>query len=459
MKELKRKVIDDYYLYNGKKIKSFRVIFDYRLQNGEVKTTKPRFKKKSDAEAELTRLIEKHQVSNGNFVLDKDEILLKDYAEDYKKELIEHLSPTSHANAIARINEAVEVFGCRTLASITRTDIKAYKRYLKKKVAKNAKKIIDTDENGKQIFDDNGNPKMVSPTLSDETVKKYLTHFRAMLKEAGREFKGLPEFDFTGKGIIPPKGKSRELVIDFFDFDKVLEACTGKQAFLKLFCIALWETGGRTSEINGNKERLDYLPGVKRKDIYFDDKRIKLWNSKLHPGLPPSFRIAYLSDYFRDALLAAGIDKLEPDELVFRCGDFRDDWYEVRKNAGLDEKFLDIEEDFWMRDFRHCFTTNADDAGVSHTTIQYQINQVGDSLLEKVYINVKDEKLTKKFERFEKHSKEQRALVEATKNAQKVVENPIVTSNPEPIQPSKDSFDFSFLPTFRKELEKQTTST
>jgi len=413
MKELKRKVIPDNYTHNGKKIKSFRAVFDYRLQNGEVKTTKPRFKKKSDAEAELTRLIEKHQNANGNFVLDKDEILLKTYAEDYKKDLIERLSPTSHANAVARVNEAVEVFGCRTIASITRTDIKAYKRHLTKKVAKNAKKV--------EIINDDGETELVSPTLSDETVKKYLTHFRAMLKEAGRDFIGLPEFDFTGNGIIPPKGKSRELVIDFFEFDKVLAACEGKQAFLKLLCIAIWETGARYSEIVGNKQRLDYLPGVKRKDIYFDDMRIKLYNSKLHPGLPPSFRIAYLSEFFRDALLAAGIDKLEPDELVFRRGDFRDDWYEVRKKAGLDEKFSNIKEDFWIRDFRHCFTTNDDDAGVSHTTIQYQINQVGDSLLEKVYINVKDEKLTKKFERFEIHSKEQRALVEAEKIKQKAM--------------------------------------
>lgn len=37
MKELRRKVIPDDYTYKGKKVKSFRVIFDYKHSNGEIK--------------------------------------------------------------------------------------------------------------------------------------------------------------------------------------------------------------------------------------------------------------------------------------------------------------------------------------------------------------------------------------------------------------------------------------
>lgn len=397
MKELRRKVIKDNYPYNGKIVKSWRVIFDYRERSGEVKTLKPRFKKKSDAEEELTRLIEKHSAANGVFVADKDEILLKKYAENYKEEMLERLSPTSHANELARVNEAVSFFEHRTIASITRPDIKAYKKHLKVKTARNAKKVDGE-----------------SPTLSDETIKKYLVRFRALLKEAGRDFKGLPEFDFTGKDIIPKKSKPRDLVIDFFEFDRLITECHGKQAFLKLHSIALWETGARYSEIVGNNQRLDYLPGVMRKDIDLKNQRIKLWNSKLHPGLPPSFRIAYLSEFFRDALIAAGIENLEPEELVFRRGDFRDDWEDVLERA-------EINPEFWQKDMRHCFITNADRAGVPHSAIQYQINHSGNNLMESTYINVQEKDLTELFERFEKYSKDQRAKVEAEKLKQKAM--------------------------------------
>lgn len=433
MKELRRKVIEDYYTYKGEKIKSHRVIFDYRERSGEVKTLKPRFKKKSDAEKELTVLVEKHKEANGRFIADKDQILLKEYAEKIHKPYIEEtLSPTSHANELSRVNEAVKVFGSRTIASVTRLDIKAYKKHLQKKVAVNAKKI-----DGK------------SPTLSIASVNKYLTRFRMMLNEARRDYPGLPEFDFTGDIIQKKLEKKRTKIIDFIEFDRLTTACYGKQAFLNLHCIALWETGARYSEIVGNEKRLDYLPGVKRKDIYLENQRIKLWNSKLHPGLPPSFRIAYLSEFFRDALIDAGIENLEPDELVFRRGDFRDDWDDILERA-------EIDPEFWQRDMRHCFINNAEDAGVQHSTIQYQVNQAGDNLLERIYINIKDTKLTKKFERFESHSKQQRAEVEASKRNQKATENPIAITTPEPIQTSESPFDFSFLPTFRKESDNPT---
>lgn len=101
------------------------------------------------------------------------------------------------------------------------------------------------------------------------------------------------------------------------------------------------------------------------------------------------------------------------------------------------------------------FLTNCDDAGVSGSTIQYQVAQSGENLLEKIYINVKDTKLTKKFERFEQHSNEQRAEVEASKKSQKEIENFTVVSNPEPIPMPENSYDFSFLPTFREESSNQ----
>lgn len=108
---------------------------------------------------------------------------------------------------------------------------------------------------------------------------------------------------------------------------------------------------GDRSEILGNRrerKRLDYLPGVMRKDIHFENRRIKLWNSKLHPGLPPKPRTAYLSKFFSDALIAAGVEDLKPDELVFRRADLRDDWAIVLKRAGIDPEF-------WQKDMRHCF--------------------------------------------------------------------------------------------------------
>lgn len=241
MKELRRKVIqDDYpYTYKGKTVikKSWRVIFDYLLRNGDVKTSKPRFPKKADAEKELTKLIEKHRDAKGVFVADKDQMFLKDYAEKhYKPEMLQRLSPTSNPNEISRVNEAVEFFEYKTIASITRLDIKAYKEHLQNKTAKNAKKI-----NGK------------TPKLSIASVNKYLTRFRAILNEARADLPGLPEVSFKGDIIQKKMETKRDKLIDFYELDRLLEACHGKQAYLRLHCIALWETGARYSEIVGNE--------------------------------------------------------------------------------------------------------------------------------------------------------------------------------------------------------------
>lgn len=401
MKELRRKITaDNYnYTYKGetKTVKSFRIIFDYRLQSGEIKTLKPRFKKKAEAEKELTELIGKYNAANGIFVADKDQILLKDYAEKhYKPELLKRLSPTSHANEIPRVDEAVKFFEHRTIASITRLDIKAYKAHLQNKIAQNAKKV-----DGK------------APKFSVASVNKYLTRFRAMMNEARADFPGLPEFNFKGDIIQKKLENKRSKIIDFFEFDRMLAACTGRREYLKLFLIALFETGARVSEITGNDKRLDYLPGVKRKDIDFENQRIKLWNSKLHPGLPPKQRNAYLSEFFRDALLAAGVDQLEPDELVFRRGDFRWSWGVVKERAGVDPEL-------WEKDVRHTFITNCDAAGVPRSAIKHQINHAGDDLLEAVYINLDESKLTEMFARYEQYCRDERAKVEAEKQSEAV---------------------------------------
>lgn len=428
MKELRRKVIqDDYeYTYKGKTVikKSWRVIFDYLIQNGEVKTLKPRFKKKSDAEKKLTKLVEKHRDAKGIFVADKDQILLKDYAEKfYKPAMLKRLSPTSHANEKSRVDEAVKFFEFKTVASITRLDIKAYKEHLQNKTAKNAKKI-----DGK------------SPNLSIASVNKYLTRFRAMLSEARADLPGLPEFNF--KGVIQKKlEKKRSFTINFFEFDKLQAACYGKQAKMELLIIALWETGARFSEIVGNEKRLDYLPGIKREDIDFENQRIKLWNSKLHPGLPPSFRNAYLSTYFRDALINARKDKLNPDEYIFKRGDFRKSWQIIKERA-------EINPDFWEKDFRHCFINNCDVAGVPRVAIKHQINHAGDDLLESVYINLDESKLSNLFARYEQFSRMQRAEVEKIKRIQSNLFSNLETSKD---SDAKFEYDFSFLPTFQKD--------
>lgn len=394
MKQLKRKVIDDFYTYEYKgklkKTKSYRVIFQYLLQNGEVKTLKPRFKKKSDAYQELERLIKKETEANGAYVAEKDHILVKDYAESYKREILKKLSPTSHANEISRIDEVIKVFGHRTIASITRRDIKNYREHLEKKVAKNAKKIDG-----------------VAPTLSSESVRKYLSKFRAMLNEARRDYRGLPVFDFTGD-IMPKKKKPRNLIIDFFEFDRLLAACTGKQEKMRLFIISLWETGARVSEIIGNTKRLDYLPGIKRKDIDLGNQRIKLWNSKLAPGKEPEQRVCYLSLFFRDSLVEAGVEKLEPEESIFKRGDFRKSWKKILEVA-------EVNPDFWERDLRHCFASNADRAGVPRAAIKHQVNHAGDDLLEMTYINIREEDLSDLFNRYETYCRERRDEVERQK--------------------------------------------
>jgi hypothetical protein len=311
--------------------------------------------------------------------------------------MLKRLSPTSHANEISRVDEAVNFFEYKTVASITRLDIKAYKEHLQNKTAKNAKKV-----DGK------------SPTLSIASVNKYLTRFRAMLNEARADLPGLPEVNFKGDIIQKKMEKKRSLKVDFFEFDRMLEACFGRQAKMELLLIALHETGARYSEVVGNEKRLDYLPGVKRKDIDLENQTIKLWNSKLHPGLPPSYRNAYLSEFFKEALIWHGIENLEPDELVFKRGDFRKSWQIIKERAGIDENF-------WEKDMRKCFTNNCDRAGVRDSAIKFQINHSGEDLLGRVYTNIEPKELRELFKPYEDYCRERRREVEAEKTKQKAM--------------------------------------
>jgi integrase len=297
----------------------------------------------------------------------------------------------------------VNFFGGQTIASITRNDIADYKAHLEKKIAVNAKKVEVTVD---------GKKKMVAPTLSGESVRKYLTRLRKMLNEARRDYGNLPEYDFSGD-MMPEKKKPRSLTIDFFELDRLLEACTGRQSKMRLLAIALHETGARLSEVVGNEKRLSHLPGVKREDVDLENQRIRLWNSKLSQRKDPEQRTAYLSEFFRDALIDPGIENLQPDDLIFKRGDFRKSWQKVLEVAAIDPNF-------WERDFRHCFASNCA-AGVPRAAIKHQINHAGDDLLEAVYTNVMESELTELYKPFETYSKAQRAKVEVEKLKQKTM--------------------------------------
>lgn len=404
-KELRREPVRDDKIVNGKKVESWRAYFDYYDENGKLKTYKPRFPTKRKAAAQI-ELFKQEETRNRKFVKPGEKVRFKWYCEQYAiPEMEKRLSPTSIEGELARLRAAIEFFGDATIESITRLRIKNYKEHLEQQTAK-------------------GRKTKLSPT----TVNRYIERLRAVLHEAQADFPELPPVNVK-KGIVERKKEiKRERTISFAEFDRLLDACTGNQAYLRLYVIALWETGARPGEIKGNKDNPRFLPGVQRKDIDFENQTILLWNSKLHPGKEPEQRTAYLSEFLREEMIKAGVDKLEPDAYVFlgdtgkRFFDPKKGWSIIKERAGIDETEKPGVKNsgvFTQKDVRHCFTNNADDAGVQKSVIAHQINHDADSdLLGSVYIHQRAEFLRRKFERFEIHSKEQRAFVEAEKRKQ-----------------------------------------
>lgn len=366
--ELRREPVRDDRVYKGVKIERWRAFFEFYDENGKLQRFKPSCRTEKLAKQKI-KDFEREETTKRKFVKPGDKVRFADYAEKrYKPAMLKRLSPTSHVGEVARVDAAIEFFGNATIESITRLRVKDYKAHLEQKTA-----------NGKET------------RLSITTVDRYLQRLRAVLNEAQADYPELPPVNFA-KGIIETSREiKRERTINYTEFDKLLNACTGRQASLKLYLIALWETGARCGEIKGNKDNPDFLPGVKRSDIDLDKQTIELWNSKLHPGREPEQRTAYLSEYFRDALIAAGIDNLEPEALVFNIGDVKKGWTIIKKRAKLDEAERPKDKNsgvFLQKDVRHCFTNNSDDAGVQKTVIAHQINHNADSdLLGNVYIH------------------------------------------------------------------------
>lgn len=210
-KELRREAIRDDRFYKGKRIERWRAYFEFYDENGELQRHRPSFATEKKAKKKIKEF-EQEETLNRKFIKPDEKIRFKDYCERYAiPEMLERLSRTSHVGEKARIQAAIDFFGNATIESITRIRIEDYKKYLEAKTA-----------NGKDT------------TLSHKTVNRYLQRLRAVLNEAQAKFTELPVVNLK-KGVFKSeRNQSRKRTVDFMQFDAILNACTGRQDYLRL---------------------------------------------------------------------------------------------------------------------------------------------------------------------------------------------------------------------------------
>lgn len=368
---------------------SYRVKFEYQDRNGDVKAMpKARFRTRAEAKTQLEKWVAEDALKRGKLQRENEKLRFADYAKEYEADLLSKISKTSHAGEKIRIREAVQFFGNRTVESITRRDVKAYRLHL---INTPVRKEVWTERENKQIGKSERVKVQKETKREIATVNRYLQRLRAMLNEAAADDDSLPLVNFKDLIQTGLETKRKE-TLTFAEFERLLIACTGRCKHLKIYLLGLWELGCREAEAQN----------IRRRDVHLEENTVAVSNSKIKPGKPKTQRLCYLSNYLKNALIENGIQNLAPDDYVFPRGDFKHSFATVKERAGIRKEFRE-------QDLRHCTATNLHHAGVDKITIKRQLGHAAiNDLTESVYINIRDEKLVREMKKYEAFSKEQR---------------------------------------------------
>ena len=384
-----------------------------KTNGGKQKAHKKRFEKKKHADDYLNKLINDYENQNaegyfnqtGMFAPPETEPIkiwtFRTFAEFYWEEKERTFAVSSRPNRKSEVKMLTEYFEDTPLAAIDLMSVGEFRKYLEQKPVrievkvKSKEQVLNPETKRRRyIF-----TKEIRETpRSSSTVNHLLVRLRAMLQIA-------ENFEFITKvpkfsGIIETANDNkRDKTISFEELDRLVAGVSKDAGHLKILLIALFETGARLCEIKA----------LKRKDISFEHKTAFVLNSKRRVHKKATYRITYLSDYLRQALIDAGVKELNPDEFVFSQTDPKNPYGRARRVSGIDPEFT-------IKDLRHCLPTNLGKCGVDEMIIERQIGHNIKGLLKTVYINPKADYMVAEFQKYEEFSKRERAKSAAGKN-------------------------------------------
>lgn len=395
---------------------SYRLKITYKDKQDQkrVKQTFPRFKNKREAIKQKTQWALDYANDAGFFAPPKAEPepqekvwTFREFAKFYWSEKKDSFAASSRPNRKWEVDALADYFKDAPLAAIDNTKVSEFRRYLENKPVKieikvRSKERVYNPETKRKKYVYKKEIRETPRTSS--SVNHYLVRLRAMLQVA-------EDFGFIEKvpkfsGIIETaKDNKRDLTITFEELEKLIAHCrTDDERFreerdnLRLLIIGLFETGARLAEVRE----------IRRKDISFEHQTALVLNSKRRAHKQKTYRFVYLSEYLRQALIAAGVKNLPPDALVFTQSNTKRSFQSLKRRAGINPAFT-------LKDMRHCLPTNLAMCGVDEMIIERQIGHNVKGLLKTVYINFRQDYLVAEMQKYERFSKSERSKLKAKK--------------------------------------------
>ncbi len=390
----------------------WRLDFKYKDKddNNKEKIHRPRFDTKKEADDYLIKLIndyenqkvEGYKNQTGMFAPPtskpepvKEVWTFRRFAEKYWNEKKDSFSELSRPNRKSEINGLVNYFGDTPLTEIDLMAVADFKRYITDKPVcveikvKSKERILNPATKRKRYV---YTKKIRETPRTSSCVNHFLVRLRAMLQVAeDYELMKLPKFS----GLIETANDNkRDKTISFAELDRLVAGVSSKAAHLKLLLIGLFETGARLCE----------MKAVQREDISFENKTALVLNSKRRAHKKKTYRVAYFSDYLRQALIDAGVEDLKPEEFVFSQTDPKNPYARAKRVSG-------IEPEFTMKDLRHCLPTNLGMCSVDEMIIERQLGDVK-GILKTVYMNLRADYMVAEMQKYEEFSKRERAKLQ-----------------------------------------------
>jgi integrase len=346
MPKLKKQghITEDPYTYKGKTEMRYRARFEYEKANGTKDKIQKVFRTKTEA----------------NDFLNDIRAELGDFLDRYEKF---HLPKLAHLRGEpAKMKEIRAFFGEMKIDAVRRSNVMQFKEYL-----------VETpyrEEINKRVKDEETGKSKTVKTIelrqrTTATVNRYLARLRHVLNEAAAD--GLIN-PVSFKGIVNSSLETkRKTTISYEEFKQLVSACDVERSnhdrkSLKLVLLGLWNLGCRVSE----------LQQILVSDLSEDLRSVKVWTGKRKK---PEQRLCYITKELRDAFIENDVLSMSRDARVFG-----EEKYYAR-SFDTAKKIAGVSEDLRLNDLRHCFITNALNAGTPLQTVQKQVGHTAKSAM------------------------------------------------------------------------------
>lgn len=387
MPKLKKQghITEDPYIYKGKTEMRYRARFEYEKADGTKDKIQKVFRTKTEANDFLNDIRAEHGKKGAR--IEHRKMTLGDFLDRYEKF---HLPKLAHLRGEPAKMQAIRDFlGEMKIDAVRRSNVMEFKEYLTGTPYQ--------EEINKRVKDkETGKTKTVKTielrARTTATVNRYLARLRHILNEAAAD--GLIN-PVSFKGIVNSSLETkRKTTINYVEFNRLVAACDVERSNhdrkpLKLVLLGLWNLGCRVSE----------LQQILVSDLSEDLRSVKVWTGKRKK---PEQRLCYISAELKRALIENEVLSMLPDARVFG-----EEKYYAR-SFDTAKKIAGIDEDLRLNDLRHCFITNALNAGTPLPIVQKQVGHTAKSAMTlDTYHNPQAEAMIESMENYENFSRAQ----------------------------------------------------